>query len=69
MPIYEYACKKCGHQFEMLVLPSDDPKPECPKCKHPDTEKLMSAASVRAHGIPTGSGGFKESSCRPAGRG
>jgi hypothetical protein len=30
-------------------------------------EKLMSAGCVRAHGIPTGSGGFKPPPCKPSG--
>ena len=30
MPIYEYACKKCGHEFEELVRAGE--QPPCPKC-------------------------------------
>ncbi|MBC8392597.1 MAG: zinc ribbon domain-containing protein, partial [Deltaproteobacteria bacterium] len=42
MPIFEYSCKKCNHQFERLVFPSDKQVPECPKCRGNDVEKLMS---------------------------
>jgi putative FmdB family regulatory protein len=66
MPIFEYSCKKCNHQFERLVLGSDEQMPECPKCHGNHVEKLMSAASIRAHGIPTGSGGFSEPACKPS---
>lgn len=31
MPIYEYACDSCGHEFEKLQKISA-PAPECPSC-------------------------------------
>ena len=67
MPIYEYQCKACCHCFETLQLSAQDPAPVWPECRCADVEKLMSAACVRAHGIPTGSGGFKAPACKPAG--
>ena len=35
MPTYEYACEKCGHQFEMVQSMKDKPLAVCPKenCK------------------------------------
>ena len=30
MPIFEYICKQCDHQFEALVY--GEQKAECPKC-------------------------------------
>jgi putative FmdB family regulatory protein len=45
MPIYEYQCKGCGHQFEFLVLPSS-PAPECPACQHQDLQKMISLCAV-----------------------
>lgn len=67
MPIYEYQCESCCHCFEELLLSVNDPAPNCPKCQCADVEKLMSAACVRPQGIPTGSGGFQEPPCKPAG--
>jgi putative FmdB family regulatory protein len=67
MPIYEYQCKSCCHCFEKLVLSPTDPPIECPQCACKDVIKLMSAATVRSQGIPTGSGGFKEPACKPSG--
>ena len=32
MPIYEYACPDCGHEFERLQRMSDDPVRLCPEC-------------------------------------
>jgi len=42
MPIYEYACRACGHQFEHLLLPTAKTPPSCPACGSEDLEKLMS---------------------------
>ncbi|MFO7560026.1 MAG: zinc ribbon domain-containing protein [Desulfobacterales bacterium] len=69
MPIFEFSCRKCRHEFETLFLSSDDPKPVCPKCKSTSVEKLISAGAVRPHGIPTGSGGFDQPACVPSGGG
>jgi putative FmdB family regulatory protein len=30
MPLYEYTCQKCAHDFEALVFAGDEP--ECPQC-------------------------------------
>lgn len=32
MPIYEYRCLKCGHQFEKLQNITDRPVRRCEKC-------------------------------------
>jgi putative FmdB family regulatory protein len=31
MPLYEYACEQCSHEFEALVF--DGEEVECPKCR------------------------------------
>jgi putative FmdB family regulatory protein len=67
MPIYEYECKACCHCFEEIVFSGSDTIVHCPKCGCADVQKLMSAASVRASGIPKGSGGFEPPKCRPSG--
>ncbi len=46
MPIYEYACNKCGYKFEEMQKLSDKPLTLCPKCNKKDLKKLMSAAGV-----------------------
>ena len=35
MPTYEYACKSCGHRFEINQRFTDDPLTECPQCEGP----------------------------------
>ncbi|MDA3895894.1 MAG: zinc ribbon domain-containing protein [Desulfobacteraceae bacterium] len=65
MPIYEFECKKCGHKFERLILPSDDKNPECPQCKDTNVQKLMSAGCNVTLKVPAGYGGG--GSCVPRG--
>ena len=48
MPIYEYSCKACGHQFEALVR--KDATPACPSCESADLERLMSLPAVQSSG-------------------
>lgn len=50
MPIYEYKCGKCGHDFETLQRISDAPLTECPACGEPALKKLVSAAAFRLKG-------------------
>ncbi len=46
MPIYEYACQDCGHNFEKLQRISDDPVRDCPSCEAEGTvKKLVSQTS------------------------
>jgi len=41
MPLFEYRCRKCGAQMELLVN-SSEAKPECPECGSGQMEKLAS---------------------------
>jgi len=50
MPIYEYKCAECEHQFEKLQKISDDPLKDCPECSKPALKKLVSAAGFRLKG-------------------
>jgi putative FmdB family regulatory protein len=45
MPIYEYACRACGHEFEREQRISDAPVRTCPKCKRRRVERLISQTS------------------------
>ena len=50
MPIYEYQCESCEHQFDKLQKISDDPLKDCPACGKPSLKKMISAAGFRLKG-------------------
>ncbi len=50
MPIYEYKCSNCGHQFEKIQKFSDDPLKKCPNCDKNALNKLISSPSFRLKG-------------------
>ncbi len=50
MPIYEYACKNCGHTLDELQKMSDDPLVVCPECGEPQLKRLISAPRFRLKG-------------------
>lgn len=50
MPIYEYRCPDCGHQFDKLQKISDDPVTECPSCGQNQVKKLISRTSFSLKG-------------------
>ena len=45
MPVYEYGCRTCGHQFEFLVL-RNLPEAECPACRGQNLEQQISLCAV-----------------------
>ena len=50
MPIYEYACRSCGHEFEELQKISEKPLVKCPSCGSKSLVKKVSAAGFRLKG-------------------
>ena len=46
MPLYDYCCRSCGHEFEALVRSQDAPPQCCPSCKSADLERLLSDFAV-----------------------
>ena len=57
MPTYEYACTKCGHQFEAFQSFSEDALTQCPECKG-EVQKVYSNVGV----VFKGSGFYKTDS-------
>jgi putative FmdB family regulatory protein len=45
MPVYEYACEKCGHEFEVSQRITEEPVKTCPKCKARKVKRLISQTS------------------------
>jgi len=48
VPLYEYVCTACTHQFEELVF--GDAAAACPRCGGTRVERLMSVVSVGRSG-------------------
>jgi putative FmdB family regulatory protein len=46
MPIYDYSCRACSHEFEALVRGSN--LPACPECQSQDLERKLSFPVVRS---------------------
>jgi len=47
VPIYEFACRSCGHRFEELVgshVGLDAADVSCPECGAADVERLLSTS-------------------------
>ena len=50
MPLYEYRCEACGHQFEVIQKFSDEPIAVCPKCGNGPVMKLLSSPAFQFKG-------------------
>lgn len=50
MPIYEYQCKNCGHELEVMQKFSDQPLKACPECHKDDLQKLVSSSAFHLKG-------------------
>lgn len=46
MPIYEYTCRSCGHEFEKLVRGGKTPV--CAACGDADVERQFSLPNVKS---------------------
>jgi putative FmdB family regulatory protein len=54
VPLFEYACKSCAHEFEALVRAGETP--ECPACRSTDLERRLSVfAALSGNGSPSDS--------------
>jgi putative FmdB family regulatory protein len=48
MPMFEYVCLRCRHEFETLVRTGDTPS--CPSCQSVELERLLSLPAVHSSG-------------------
>ena len=46
MPIYEYRCRNCEKEFELIVRSASTPA--CPHCKSADLERRVSLPAVKS---------------------
>ncbi len=52
MPLYEYQCQACQHQFEQLILKQQ--APECPACRSGLVQRLISSFAMSSADIRQG---------------
>jgi putative FmdB family regulatory protein len=50
MPFYEYQCRACGAQVEVMQKISDAPLKKCPECRKSQLMRLISAPVFRLKG-------------------
>ena len=50
MPIYEFACRSCGHHFDHLQKMSDADPTVCPTCHAEQLHRMLSAPAFRLAG-------------------
>ncbi|MEG2140509.1 MAG: zinc ribbon domain-containing protein [Bilophila sp.] len=58
MPMYDFHCSACSHDFEEMA--TGDSCPVCPSCGSPHTERQLSAPNLK-----TGAAPFKAGPIRP----
>lgn len=66
MPIYQYLCSNCGHQFDALQKMSDPKLTDCPECKTASLRKQLTAAAFQLKGTGWYATDFKDSGKKPA---
>ena len=66
MPLYEYRCRKCEHEFEAIVSGRSGDEVQCPECSADNIDRLIglpargkvtdgtSATNCRGDGPPCG---------------
>jgi len=64
MPTYEYACKLCGHEFEIFQPITAEPLKRCPACKKQGLRRLISGGA----GLIFKGTGFYETDYKRAGK-
>ena len=50
MPLYEYRCKNCGHQFDIQQSFTDDSLTVCPDCGEPQLRKVFQPVGITFKG-------------------
>jgi len=64
MPLYEYACRECDRQFELIRAMNDADKIiECAYCKSKDTHRVLSVFFAQSGGKSLAGSGSGCGSC------
>jgi putative FmdB family regulatory protein len=65
MPLFEYACRNCGHRFEYLTREGQSPR--CPTCAGSELERQLSVFAVSSSSGGLSSGEARMSQDAPCG--
>ena len=65
MPIFEYICKECDHQFEALVYGKE--QASCPKCQSHKLAPQLSVFAVSAKGASSSASAPSTGACGSCG--
>lgn len=65
MPLFEYACRDCGHHFEYLTRQGQSPS--CPACTSTALEKQLSTFAVNTAGAAKSASAGPVSPCGACG--
>ncbi len=49
MPVYDYRCKECEHEFVIIesLEEHETSKPACPECGSTEVERVISGVNVQ----------------------
>ena len=61
MPLYNFKCSSCDHEFEELVSNSDTTDLKCPKCASSSIEKKVTTGTVQSNSKPAAQSPFSSS--------
>lgn len=50
MPLFDYQCAACGHEFETLQSINEQPLTDCPECAAPQLKKKVAAPAFTFKG-------------------
>ena len=50
MPTYQYRCRECGEDLEVVQSFTDDPLTKCPNCKKKALRKVFAAPGIAFKG-------------------
>ena len=66
MPIYEYRCQQCGHDFEEMQKFSDPPVERCPECGSLEARRKVSVSAFHLKGGGWYKDGYQKGSANEA---
>ncbi|NLM51773.1 MAG: zinc ribbon domain-containing protein [Firmicutes bacterium] len=66
MPTYEYTCKTCGKNFEVLIKSAEKSNVSCPICKGKDLQEIYGFNTIKSSNMGDAACSFKaDSPCSP----